>query len=124
MPHTPFPHSYAVLNNDGHVELFIDRRKFTPGIDEWLGNRVTVRPQEELGDHLRSQKGKRIQIDPATASAWLFDQLKVGGATIVRAADPFCCPRPARTRQETGRHTHSSRARRRGPVEVPLLALA
>ncbi len=100
VPHTPFPHSYAVLNNDGHVELFIDRRKFTPGIDEWLGNRVTVRPQEELGDHLRSQKGKRIQIDPATASAWLFDQLKAGGATIVRAADPVLLPKACKNATE------------------------
>jgi Xaa-Pro aminopeptidase len=100
VPHTPFPHSYAVLNNDGHVELFIDRRKFTPGIDEWLGNRVTVRPQEELGDHLRSQKGKRIQIDPATASAWLFDQLKTGGATIVRAADPVLLPKACKNPTE------------------------
>jgi Xaa-Pro aminopeptidase len=100
VPHTPFPHAFAMLNNDGHVELFIDRRKFTPGIDAWLGNHVTVRPQEELGAHLKAQKGKRIQIDPATASAWLFDQLKAGGAEIVRAADPVLLPKACKNATE------------------------
>ena len=86
--------------DEGNVDLFIDRRKFTPGIEAWLGNRVTVRPQDELGDHLRSQKGKRIQIDPATASSWLFDQLKAGGATIVRAADPVLLPKACKNATE------------------------
>jgi Xaa-Pro aminopeptidase len=100
VPHTPFPHAFATLDKDGNVDLFIDRRKFTPGIEAWLGNRVTVRPQDELGDHLRAQKGKRIQIDPATASSWLFDQLKAGGATIVRAADPVLLPKACKNPTE------------------------
>ncbi len=100
VPHTPFPHSFAMLNSDGHVELFIDRRKFTPDIDAWLGNRVTVRPQEELASHLKAQKGRRIQIDPATASAWLFDQLGAAGAEIVRAADPVLLPKACKNPTE------------------------
>ena len=100
VPHTPFPHAFAMLNNDGHVDLFIDRRKFTPGIDAWLGNHVTIRAQDELGAHLKAQKGKRIQIDPATASSWAFDQLKAGGATIVRAADPVLLPKACKNPTE------------------------
>jgi Xaa-Pro aminopeptidase len=109
VPHTPFPHAFAMLNNDGHVELFIDRRKFTPGIEAWLGNHVTVRAQEELGAHLKAQKGKRIHIDPATASAWLFDQLKQGGAEIVRAADPVLLPKACKnpTELEGTRRAHA-----------------
>lgn len=108
VPHTPFPHAFAVLNNDGHVDLFIDRRKFTPGIEAWLGNHVTVRPQEDLGAHLKAQKGKRIQIDPATASSWLFDQLKAGGAQIARAADPVLLPKACKnpTELEGTRRAH------------------
>ena len=100
VPHTPFPHSFAVLNNDGHIELFIDRRKFTPGVEAWLGNHVTVRPQDELGAHLTAQTKKRIQIDPATASAWLFDRLKEGGAEIIRAADPVLLPKACKNATE------------------------
>jgi Xaa-Pro aminopeptidase len=100
VPHTPFPLSFAVLNNDGHVELFIDRRKFTPGIEAWLGNHVTVRAPEDLGPHLKSLAKKRIQIDPATASAWLFDQLKQGGADIVRGPDPVLLPKACKNATE------------------------
>jgi Xaa-Pro aminopeptidase len=100
VPHTPFPLSFAVLQKDGHVDLFIDRRKFTPGIETWLGNHVTVRAPEELGPHLKAQSKKRIQIDPATASAWLFDQLKQGGAEIVRAADPVLLPKACKNATE------------------------
>ncbi len=100
VPHTPFPLSFAVVQNDGHVDLFIDRRKFTPGIESWLGNHVTVRAPEELGSHLKSQAKKRVQIDPATASAWLFDQLKAGGAEVVRAADPVLLPKACKNPTE------------------------
>ncbi len=100
VPHTPFPLSFAVLQSDGHVDLFIDRRKFTPGIEAWLGNHVTVRTPDELGPHLKAQAKKKIQIDPSTSSAWLFDQLKQGGAEIVRAADPVLLPKACKNATE------------------------
>jgi Xaa-Pro aminopeptidase len=106
VPHTPFPHAFAMLNNDGHVDLFIDRRKFTPGIDTWLGNHVTVRPQEELGDHLKAQRAHPDR--PATASSWAFDRLTEGDAKIVRAADPVLLPKACKnpTELEGTRRAH------------------
>ncbi len=102
VPHTPFPLSFAVLNADGHVDLFIDRRKLTPGIDTWLGNGVTVRAPEEFAAQLESlgRSKKRVQIDPATASGWTFDQLNKGGATIVRGADPCLLPKACKNATE------------------------
>jgi Xaa-Pro aminopeptidase len=100
VPHTPFPHAYAVLGKDAHVDLFIDRSKFAPGIDEWLGNQVTVRPQAELAAHLQTFKGRKVQVDPATAAAWLFDRLKEAGATVLRAADPVLLPKACKNPAE------------------------
>ena len=102
VPHTPFPLSFAVLNADGHVDLFIDRRKLTPGIDTWLGNGVTVRAPEEFAAQLESlgRAKKRVQIDPATASGWTLDQLNKGGATIVRGADPCLLPKACKNATE------------------------
>jgi len=100
VPHTPFPHAYAILGCDAHVDLFIDRRKFTPGLDEWLGNKVTVRPQAELGPHLKTLKGRKVQVDPATAAAWLFDRLKEAGATVQRANDPVLLPKACKNATE------------------------
>ena len=102
VPHTPFALSFAVLNADGHVDLFADRRKFTPGIDAWLGNGVTVRPAEEFGAHLESLgKAKmRVQLDPATAAGWTLDRLQKGGATVLRAADPCLLPKACKNTTE------------------------
>ena len=100
VPHTPFPHAYAILGSDAHVDLFIDRGKFTPGLDEWLGNKVTVRAQAELGPHLKTLKGRKVQVDPATAAAWLFDRLKEAGATIQRANDPVLLPKACKNATE------------------------
>jgi Xaa-Pro aminopeptidase len=95
VPHTPLPLSFAVLYPDGHVLLFIDRRKLTPGLTGHLGEAVTILPPEELGpalDRLAAADG-RVQVDPATAAAWFFDRLEAGGARIHRAADPCLVPK-------------------------------
>ncbi len=102
VPHTPFPLSFAVLNADGHVDLFVDRRKFTPGIDTWLGNGVTVRAPEEFAAHLESlgRAKKRVQIDPATAAGWALDRLHKGGAGVIRATDPCLLPKACKNSTE------------------------
>jgi Xaa-Pro aminopeptidase len=95
VPHTPLPLSFAVLHQDGAVTLFIDRRKLVPGLDRHLGNAVTVLPPEQLGPALDklAAAGGRIQVDPASAAAWVFDRLEAAGAKIHRAADPCLLPK-------------------------------
>jgi Xaa-Pro aminopeptidase len=99
VPHTPLPLSFAILRDDGSVNLFIDRRKLAPGLDRHLGNGVTVEPPGRLGPALDelAQKtkatGARVQVDLATAAAWVFDRLSKGGGKIHRAADPCLLPK-------------------------------
>jgi Xaa-Pro aminopeptidase len=91
---TPLPLSFAVVNNDASVELFIDRRKLVPGIESHLGNAVAIQPPDQFGpalDRLGSA-GKRVQLDPGSA-AWIFDRLGPSGAAIQRAADPCQLPK-------------------------------
>jgi Xaa-Pro aminopeptidase len=88
VPYTPLPLSFAILRADASVELFIDQRKLVPGTRAFLGNAVTVSPPDRFGPVLEGLKGKRVQADPASASAWVFDRLKAGGAEIHRGADP------------------------------------
>src|SRR6266478_2472295 len=49
VPHTPLPLSFAILRQDGSVNLFIDSRKLAPGLDRHLGNAVTIEPPDRLG---------------------------------------------------------------------------
>jgi Xaa-Pro aminopeptidase len=102
VPHTPLPLSFAILHRDGTVTLFIDRRKLVPGIERHLGNGVTIMPPEELGPALDAlaAEGGPVQVDPATAAAWVVGRLEAAGANIRRAADPCLLPKACKNAVE------------------------
>ena len=102
VPHTPLPLSFAILRADASVSLFIDRRKLAPGLERHLGNSVTIAPPEQLGPALDAlaAKGGRVQADPASAAAWIFDRLEAAGAKIHRAADPCVLPKACKNAAE------------------------
>ncbi len=95
VPRTPLPLSYAVIDREGQVELFIDARKFVPGLNVHLGNGVTVRPPSALGAALDSfgAAGRTVMVDPGTAGVWILDRLSAAGATVRRDGDPCALPR-------------------------------
>jgi Xaa-Pro aminopeptidase len=94
VPHTPLPLSFAIVKADGAVTLFIDRRKLIPGLDRHLGNSVTIEAPDRFGAALDALgKGGRVQVDPASAAAWVFDRLGEAGAQIHPAADPCMLPK-------------------------------
>jgi Xaa-Pro aminopeptidase len=102
VPHTPLPLSFAILRQDGSVTLFIDRRKLAPSLERHLGNQVTIGPPEGLGPALDdlASAGARVQVDPATAAAWVFDRLDAANAKIHRAADPCLLPKACKNSAE------------------------
>jgi Xaa-Pro aminopeptidase len=92
VPHTPLPLSFAIINDEGAVDLFIDRRKLVPGLDEQLGNRVSIRDPGEFGfalDVLGNNPAIKVRIDPASSAAWIFDRLLLANARVERDADPI-----------------------------------
>jgi Xaa-Pro aminopeptidase len=90
VPHTPLPLSFGLLHADGTVELFVDRRKLAPEVAGHLGNGVALRTPGDFGTVLDTlgRDGRQVQVDPATAAAWVFDRLTAAGARIRRADDP------------------------------------
>ena len=102
VPHTPLPLAFAILNSDATVDLFIDARKLAPGLREHLGEAVRVAPPDVFGetlDRLGATK-RRVQVDPASAAAWVFDRLAAAGAQIHRAADPAQLPKASKNPAE------------------------
>ncbi len=95
VPRTPFALGFAVLHRDGAVELFMDRRKFTPGLEAHLGNRVAVSPPEAFAGALDrlGQAKARVLIDPQSAPSWAFDRLKAAGAELIERDDPCLLPK-------------------------------
>src|SRR5206468_5337663 len=62
VPHTPLPLSFAILEANGRVTLFIDQRKLAPKTRAHLGNEVAVEAPEALGPTLDSlgREGARV----------------------------------------------------------------
>jgi len=97
---TPLPLGEALLHKDGTADLFLADEKVSPELRQWLGNEVAIKPSEELQPTLQGLSGKRVKLDPATASAWYFEELKGAGAEIVRGQDPVVLPRACKNAAE------------------------
>ncbi|MCC4263416.1 aminopeptidase P family protein [Oceanimonas baumannii] len=96
IPCLPVVLSFALLHNDGSVQLFADPAKFE-GLDlaAHSGHNVSLSPFDALESALRElgQNGARVQLDPATANAWSSLILEQAGARLVFADDPCMLPK-------------------------------
>ncbi|WP_245986655.1 aminopeptidase P family protein [Azospirillum thermophilum] len=102
VPCTPLPLSFAILGEDGGVELFLDERKLAPATAAHLGNQVRVMPLESFGPALDAvgKGGRRVLADPSCTSAWIFDRLHLAGARIERDTDPCALPKACKNAAE------------------------
>ncbi|WP_281684797.1 aminopeptidase P family protein [Thalassobaculum salexigens] len=95
VPYTPLPLAYATVDRTGLVELFLDEEKCTASVRAALGNGVTLRPFEAVGDAMDAlgAAGRSVAIDPDAATEWMRGRLETAGATVTLAADPCILPR-------------------------------
>ena len=99
VPHTPFVLSFALLNADASVELFIDPRKSSSELAAHFGNEVRMRAPADFPPALEALKNKTVLADPQWGAAFIFDRLERAGARIMRASDP--CQLPKACKNET-----------------------
>ena len=99
---SPLPHSFAIVNGDGDVDWFVDRRKLLPEVPAHLGNAVHVRAPETMANVLDALAGadKAVLIDDAATPVWMVDRLTEGGAEVVRGADPCALPKACKNAVE------------------------
>jgi len=102
VPRTPFALGFALLHTDGHVDLYMDRRKIPDRTLAWLGNAVTLAPPEELGAALDTlgKASKRVLIESSTAPFWAATRLQAASVSIVRDADPVALPKACKNAVE------------------------
>jgi Xaa-Pro aminopeptidase len=102
VPRTPFALGFALLHTDGHVDLYMDRRKVPDRTVAWLGNAVTLAPPEELGAAIDTlgKVGKKVLIETSTAPVWAATRLQAAGVTMVRDADPVALPKACKNAVE------------------------
>ncbi|HEV2562990.1 MAG TPA: aminopeptidase P family protein [Rhizomicrobium sp.] len=99
-PHTPFVLSYAILNEDGSADLFMDARKSSPELQAHFGNAVRVREPDEFPAALDALKGKTVTADPSTCPSAVFDRLARASAKVKRGADPCQLPKACKNAVE------------------------
>jgi Xaa-Pro aminopeptidase len=100
--HTPLPLSFAILHEDGHVELFIEPLKLTAETRQHLGNAVKVESPAALGaalDRLGADTEK-VLCDRASASVWIVERLRKADASVAIERDLCALPRAIRNETE------------------------
>jgi Xaa-Pro aminopeptidase len=102
--HTPVALSFAVLNDDGTADLYVEPEKVTDEVAKHLGNAVRIHPRVAFAPALERMKGKRIAVDPDRAVAAIFNRLNAGGAEIVEARDPTILPKAQKNPIERAGH--------------------
>ena len=92
--YNPVAHGFAVLHANGHVDLFMAAQKLD-GLDDHLGNRVTVHDPKDFLEAVANLAGK-IQVDlgtlPQVVADILQDRMVDGGDPC---ALPKACKNPA-----------------------------
>jgi Xaa-Pro aminopeptidase len=120
--YTPLPLCFAILHADASVDLFMDARKLSDGLEHHLGPQVRRHPPAALTAALArlGAENKRVRIDAVQAPFHVLDCLNISGAVIDRGADPCALPKACKNPVELAgmREAH----RRDGAALVRFLA--
>lgn len=98
--HTPLPLSHAIVPSKGKPDLFIDPRKLSSKVRTELKKDVTLHTPGQLPQKLAGLKGKKVRLDPETASQWFADRLNDADAEIVEGVDPCLLPKAKKNKAE------------------------
>src|SRR5579883_2668793 len=101
VPNAPMPLSFAIVKNDGQVDLFVDERKIPDETRAHLGNAVSIAPPDQFGDALGglAKLGKPVRLDLGTTPAWIVERIRAAGGEVSAGADP--CQRPKAIKNPT-----------------------
>jgi Xaa-Pro aminopeptidase len=101
---TPLSLGRALLGKNGSLVLFMDRTKLDPDVvsnlEALLPETFSLAAPESLGAALAGLGGKRVRVDQASASEWMIEQLKAGGATLDVGPDPCTLAKAQKTSTE------------------------
>ena len=99
VPHTPLALGYALLRDDGSVDLFMDPQKIGMETAAHLGAdvRVACAEDEDIGAAFAAALGrfggKAVLVEKTTAPEEVSRLLQAGGAEVIWGDDPCSLPR-------------------------------
>jgi Xaa-Pro aminopeptidase len=99
VPKNPVLHGFAVLHDDGRVDLFVNPAKLDETVRAHLGIDVTVHPVEAFAGALTGLTGP-VRVDKTTAPLAVSDILKGAGVEVVWGDDPCRLPKACKNAAE------------------------
>ena len=90
VPRLPVARSFAILESNGKVIIFVDEKKLPENFFDHVGEGVEWKKNEELEEHLQrlGKKDCKISVDPKTSNAWCQLTCLKAGADLVEGSDP------------------------------------
>jgi Xaa-Pro aminopeptidase len=89
--HTPLPLCFATLPREGRAALYIDGRKLSNEVRDYLEQLADVREPAAFAADLQALGSAKasVRLDSATAADALARLVSQAGGTVVRASDPI-----------------------------------
>ena len=99
VPKNPVLHGFAVLHDDGRVDLFVNPAKMDEAVLDHLEENVFLHPMEGFVGALRTLTGP-VRVDKTTAPLAVSDILKGAGVEVVWGDDPCRLPKACKNAAE------------------------
>lgn len=99
VPKNPVLHGFAVLHENGRVDLFVNPAKLDDAVRAHLGAEVAVHPVERFAEALMALTGP-VRVDKATAPLAVADLLRGAGVELVWGDDPCRLPKACKNAAE------------------------
>lgn len=97
---TPLALSTVLIDQSGHVNLFIDTRKVGDDVRSHLGNHVSIFAESEIDAKIAEMSGLKVLVDPNTTAIWFADTLDAAGAKVQFSSDPAALPKAIKNKAE------------------------
>jgi Xaa-Pro aminopeptidase len=95
VPYSPLVLCFALVHNNGDVDLFIDQQKITDDLAASFDDGIKILDRNDIESALNSlgQSSKSVSLDPNGVPSWIQDRLNQAGAQVVFADDPCQLPK-------------------------------
>lgn len=92
VPKNPVVQGFAILHDDGRVDLFLAPAKLDDAVRTHLGPEVTTHSPEAFADALQGLAGP-VRVDKGSAPLAVSDILRAAGMTVAWSDDPCKLPK-------------------------------
>ena len=102
VPCTPLPLSFAIVNSNNSVDLFIDKRKLLPKTMKHLGENVKIHQIDKLQEYLEKlgKGNKKVMLDTARTSFAVYNILDKADANIKKHISLCQMPKATKNKVE------------------------